>query len=55
MDPQFRIRKMGSQDAYVSWNDKVGRYQEFAANEDPPGFKAELKTPRHIHSGENHR
>jgi hypothetical protein len=36
----------------VAWNDKVGRYQEFAANEDPAGFKPELKSPRHIRTGE---
>jgi hypothetical protein len=34
----------------ISWNPKVGRYQEYAANEDPIGFRPELKNPPHRQS-----
>ena len=37
----------------IAWNSKVGRYQEYAANEDPVGFKPELKNPPHIRTGGN--
>jgi hypothetical protein len=34
----------------ISWNEKVGRYQEYTSNQDPPGFRSELKSPPHIKS-----
>ena len=37
----------------IAWNSKVGRYQEYAANEDPVGFKPESKNPPHIRTGGN--
>ena len=35
----------------VSWNAKVGPYQEFSENEDPGGFKPELKKTPHRNIG----
>jgi len=29
----------------ISWNEATGRYQEFTMNEDPAGFKSELRNP----------
>ncbi len=34
----------------VTWNPAVGRFQEYATNEDPTGFKPEVKNPPHIRS-----
>lgn len=31
----------------IGWNAGVGRYQEFSVNEEPDGFKLELKNPPH--------
>jgi hypothetical protein len=31
----------------VSWNEKTGRYQEYTSNEDPPGFRPEIRNPPH--------
>jgi hypothetical protein len=33
----------------ISWNSAAGRFQEFSANQEPEGFKTELKNPPHIH------
>jgi hypothetical protein len=32
----------------IAWNEKVGRYQEFTANEVPEGFRSEIKNPTHV-------
>jgi len=31
----------------VAWNETVGRYEEFSMNNEPLGFKPELKNPPH--------
>lgn len=31
----------------IRWNPAVGRFQEFAANEEPEGFRSEIKNPPH--------
>lgn len=31
----------------IGWNPVTGRFQEFSANEEPEGFKLELKNPPH--------
>jgi hypothetical protein len=31
----------------IAWNPQTGRFQEFSANEEPEGFKPELKNPPH--------
>jgi len=33
----------------ISWNPTAGRFQEFSVNQEPEGFKTELKNPPHIH------
>lgn len=38
----------GSVPIEISWNPQVGRYQEFAFNEEPSGFKSEIKNPPHL-------
>jgi hypothetical protein len=35
---------------YIGWNSKVGRYQEFAGNDDAAGFNSEVKHPRHVNT-----
>jgi hypothetical protein len=31
----------------IGWNATVGRYQEFSVDQEPEGFKPELKNPPH--------
>jgi hypothetical protein len=35
-------------DTDINWNPAVGRFQEYAFYDDPPGFKPENKNPPHI-------
>jgi len=37
----------------ISWNPAAGRFQEFSANQEPEGFKTELKNPPHIHGAKS--
>lgn len=35
----------------ICWNPSINRFQEFTSNEDPEGFRTEVKNPRHATSG----
>lgn len=35
----------------IAWNPVVGRYQEFVMNQDPEGFRPEIKNPPHWKPG----
>lgn len=37
----------------VSWNPSIGRFQEYSQNEDPGGFKPEIKNPPHKKAGKS--
>jgi hypothetical protein len=37
----------------IAWNRSVGRFQEFAYDEDPMRFKAEIKNPPHVRTGKS--
>lgn len=36
-----------TEDIQVSWNPQVQRFQEYSANDEPLGFRAEIKNPPH--------
>lgn len=40
-----KVRESEGAPMEISWNVKVGRYQEYAYGDDPPRFKPELKNP----------
>lgn len=44
MNPQDGVEGAGVE---VSWNPRVQRFQAYSANEDPSGFKPEIKNPPH--------
>lgn len=54
MDLVYIERADGGSDAdgtNIAWNPAVGRYQECAYDQDPQGFRTEIKNPPHWKHG----